>query len=590
MIVVQKAAAYARDLLARIATEASTVRPGHPTASESWLQAVDSGALLHVPDDDGAMCRPRDPAIQQVLLRPAAFLRRAAASGVEPLPPEPLAFTAFSSERKSHYDPADAASDASIFSVEDDLRAHLQAHKSVHLYVVVALPDGRNYANLVVGRALRDGEEPMALMDACPAHRHAVLTASPRAYQHVSITSGTIHGSIAAGTATGVARRTLVAGWGDATVAADTAMPSTSRYVTPRADAFDLFPATAAARFAEMSRVDAPVAPNASSAVPRCYFPPALRVQQSPIRVTSFMSGNTLPFYRALFEFIAQDTGLELEWVEPLPAHYHSPWGAATHKNIVDVAFMCGVEFGRNHFGLIAAHEARQLQQRQQEPAGLANTLPQAVALAAPVRDFARLNAVPSVAPRQPQAPVYNTILIARQGLNPRVFDDLKGTRFAYNERISWSGFLALDCFLRSRAPLPSSVDAFCSATVQTASHAASMAAVAEGEVDFATIDAVVLDEALHADSSLCERIHVLDVEPFTLAQPWPMPLCAGNTERVSPWALFAIAGAMARLERSDAGAALLKTGRFLRLEAVTAAPYAAFYELLSGKRDGAQL
>lgn len=111
----------------------------------------------------------------------------------------------------------------------------------------------------------------------------------------------------------------------------------------------------------------------------------------------------------------------------------------------------------------------------------------------------------------------YNSVLIARAdqaGTKLRSFD---GSRFAYNDPVSQSGWAAAMMLMRAENILPNTL-------VETGSHRASAEAVAEGRADFATLDALTwqLIETYEPDlaAALCvlERTEPTPALPFITA------------------------------------------------------------------------
>lgn len=82
----------------------------------------------------------------------------------------------------------------------------------------------------------------------------------------------------------------------------------------------------------------------------------------------------------------------------------------------------------------------------------------------------------------------YRSAMVARAEIPP---SDLRGKRFAFNERSSMSGYLALARDLVAAGALASEADfaTYWSGMIATGSHRASVKAVAEGDADIAAVD-----------------------------------------------------------------------------------------------------
>lgn len=107
----------------------------------------------------------------------------------------------------------------------------------------------------------------------------------------------------------------------------------------------------------------------------------------------------------------------------------------------------------------------------------------------------------------------YFSVLVARKNDAPQHLTDLSGKRFAYNMQHSQSGFAAPIRFLAEagqaseRAPL------------QTGAHRASIRAVAQGEADWAAIDAVTWELAKRHEPA-SRHLTVFAATPETPALP----------------------------------------------------------------------
>jgi phosphonate transport system substrate-binding protein len=120
--------------------------------------------------------------------------------------------------------------------------------------------------------------------------------------------------------------------------------------------------------------------------------------------------------------------------------------------------------------------------------------------------------------PRTGGRPVYFSDLVVRRDDPARRFGDLSGRRWAYNDRASLSGWLAL------RARLPVGELPAC----RSGSHLRSLAMVARGAVDAAAVDSNVLALALARSPALAGRLRVLEtwgphpIQPLVVATRLP--------------------------------------------------------------------
>ncbi|SOE16328.1 phosphonate ABC transporter substrate-binding protein [Hoeflea halophila] len=131
----------------------------------------------------------------------------------------------------------------------------------------------------------------------------------------------------------------------------------------------------------------------------------------------------------------------------------------------------------------------------------------------------------------------YFSVLVARKNEAPRHLADLPGKRFAFNMRHSQSGFAAPVRFLvqAGQASQP--------APLETGAHRASIWAVAQGEADWAAIDAVTWELAKRHEPAL-RHLTVFATTPQTPALPLITSLQhAGRADIIADAFEAAIAG-----------------------------------------------
>lgn len=104
----------------------------------------------------------------------------------------------------------------------------------------------------------------------------------------------------------------------------------------------------------------------------------------------------------------------------------------------------------------------------------------------------------------------YSTVIISSSS-DRSLFDDLRGASFAFTDPMSNSG-RAYPTFLVQQ--MDETPDSFFSSTMFTYSHDRAIAAVADGVVDAAAVDSLVLDAAMVADPDLASRLKVIHQSP----------------------------------------------------------------------------
>ncbi len=133
----------------------------------------------------------------------------------------------------------------------------------------------------------------------------------------------------------------------------------------------------------------------------------------------------------------------------------------------------------------------------------------------------------------------YNSVILAhkdRQGSSLASFD---GQRFAYNEALSQSGWAAPVMHMREQRLMPGEL-------VETGSHRQSAQAVAEGQADFASLDALTWLLIQRYDNFASDLVEITRTEPTPA-----LPFITSKTT-VSKRLLDAMAAAAAKLTEKD--------------------------------------
>ena len=120
------------------------------------------------------------------------------------------------------------------------------------------------------------------------------------------------------------------------------------------------------------------------------------------------------------------------------------------------------------------------------------------------------------IGPRYGGRPVYFSDVVVRADSPVRVFDDLRGLRFGYNEPESHSGHNSMAGELARRGL----GENFFGASHRTGSHVESLRQVGVGEVDTAAIDSHLFDALVADDPSLGSLLRVVAAIGPTPIQP----------------------------------------------------------------------
>ncbi|MFN2466033.1 MAG: PhnD/SsuA/transferrin family substrate-binding protein [Candidatus Dormibacteria bacterium] len=206
---------------------------------------------------------------------------------------------------------------------------------------------------------------------------------------------------------------------------------------------------------------------------------------QSQLTLATYLAPIVRPLYDLVAGAVADALGTEVEVAQR--ADYSD---LAAHRD--DLAFVCGLPYVEVVDGMVAA----------------------LTPIAAPVLDGSRYGG---------RAVYFSDVIVAASS-PATCFADLRGARWAYNERGSHSGYLVV----LHRLATSGEDSGFFRAWVDAGFHQRAIRLVGAGEVDATAVDSQVLAIALDEDPTLAKRIRVID----TLGPSTIQPLVAG--ERVS--------------------------------------------------------
>jgi phosphonate transport system substrate-binding protein len=192
---------------------------------------------------------------------------------------------------------------------------------------------------------------------------------------------------------------------------------------------------------------------------------------RSQIRFASFLGDNAFDFYNQIVTYLGDALGIPARMVTDSSAGLHTLMG----NGQIDAAFSCGLPYVW----------------QASEPS------PTVHLVAAPVLPGARYH----------DQPVYFADLVVRADSVYESLDDLRGSRFAYNETVSFSGYVLPLYHLVSLGM----ANRFFARVTATGSHAASMDWVEGGRADCAAIDSVVLEMEFARRPERARRLRVIE-------------------------------------------------------------------------------
>lgn len=180
-------------------------------------------------------------------------------------------------------------------------------------------------------------------------------------------------------------------------------------------------------------------------------------------------------------------------------------------------------------------------------------------------------------ASRYADRPVYFSDVVVRSDTSYGDFADLRGTRLAYNDSRSHSGYNVLLYYLQATGE----GSGFFGSAVASGGHRRSVAKVVAGEVDTAAIDSTVLEAMIAEDATLEGRLRVVETLGPSPIPPWLARRSLTESDR------RAIRDLLLAVHRDGGGQAMLESGRIARFDRVTDQDYEVIREM---KRKASQV
>ncbi len=195
------------------------------------------------------------------------------------------------------------------------------------------------------------------------------------------------------------------------------------------------------------------------------------------LRFGTFLAPNMLPVYQAIADVVGERLGLTSELV--VETDYES-----CRNDVNDICFVCSLPYVMF------------------EREGISPAVP----IAAPVLQGDRFGG----------KPVYYSDVIVHRDSDLFTFEDLRGRSWAYNERLSQSGYGITRYHLVSLGE----TSGFFGEVIEAGFHETSIRLVASGEVDASAIDCQVLRVELRDYPELAESLRVIDSLGPSTIQP----------------------------------------------------------------------
>lgn len=186
------------------------------------------------------------------------------------------------------------------------------------------------------------------------------------------------------------------------------------------------------------------------------------------LKLVSYLAPNMFWFYEAVGAYLSRVLNVEVDIIQSPNEALKDP---LLLEDRLDIAFICGLPFIRNH-----RFASNQLE-----------------AIVAPVMQ----------AKRYQNRPVYFSDIIVAADSSFKKLDDLKGKTWCYNDLGSNSGYY----LLLHRLIEAGKTSSFLGKATKSGSHQNSIGLVAEGVVNYAAIDSTVLEQELRNYPTIPLRI-----------------------------------------------------------------------------------
>ena len=191
-------------------------------------------------------------------------------------------------------------------------------------------------------------------------------------------------------------------------------------------------------------------------------------MSKTPYRFANFLSFNVNPTYAAIAEEVGRQLNIETSFEE-------GQTFSQFRDDELAVGFVCGLPYRKMGFA-------------EAPPFNL---------LVSPVLHEERAKG----------KPVYFSDIVVHVDSPSKTFQDLKGASFGFNERTSYSGYRAMQWYLKELG-----LDwSFLGEQIESGAHLNSIAMVANGEVDCAAIDGHSLLMERLVKPELCNQLRVID-------------------------------------------------------------------------------
>ena len=229
------------------------------------------------------------------------------------------------------------------------------------------------------------------------------------------------------------------------------------------------------------------------------------------------MAENSESFCRVLATYIARETGIAVEYIDAIPWQERE---LLFDRGEIQLLWICGLPY------------VHKVDSRANDIEILAVPVP--------------------VGERYKHQPVYFSDVVVRSASSYRSFLELRGARWAFNERLSHSGFNVVRAYL---AEFRQNEDFF-SEAIASGAHSASLDLLLAGVVDGTAIDSTVLEWLGSDRADLSGQIRIIESIGPSPIPPWVISRQVRAELRTQLRSLFL------QMHKNPTGALILKRAR----------------------------
>ena len=175
--------------------------------------------------------------------------------------------------------------------------------------------------------------------------------------------------------------------------------------------------------------------------------------------------------------------------------------------------------------------------------------------------------------------PIYFSDVVVRSASRYRTFSDLHGSRWAYNEPRSHSGYNLVRYYLSCAGV----GEGYFGRVVESGAHRVSLQMILDDLVDGSAIDSTVLDWEMRHHSEICSKIRIIETLGPSPAPPWVVSRSLSVDVRA------ALQNILLSMHKTERGRAILNLGHIDRFVTARDEDYDVIRAMASGSPVGSE-